>query len=125
MSPRHIAADAGGGISTVGLHRPPPWDLLAKAIIQRRTVRADYHGHRRLLSPHLLGWKDGRARVLSYQTAGSTSRGPLNADHDQRWRWMFVDEIGNAAMTDDLWQSAPNYRPGGTGVETIAVAVNG
>ncbi|MGH9177053.1 MAG: hypothetical protein ACRD0N_00665 [Acidimicrobiales bacterium] len=112
-------------MSTAGLHRPPAWDLLAEAITQRRCVEADYHGHARLLCPHLLGWKHGRARVLSYQAAGSTSRGSLSADRRQRWRWMFVDEIDGATMTDDPWQSADNYRPGGTGVETIAVAVNG
>lgn len=124
MSPQGVAT-AEAGTSTVGLHRPPVWDLLARALTERRTVRADYHGHTRLLCPHVLGWKHGRARALSYQSAGSTSRGPLDADHDRRWRWMFVDEIENGVMTDEPWQSAPNYRPGGNGVETIAVAVNG
>ncbi|MGH9267978.1 MAG: WYL domain-containing protein [Acidimicrobiales bacterium] len=112
-----------GAMSAVGPHRPPAWDLLAQAVIDRRTVRAAYHGHERLLCPHQLGWKNGRARVLSYQAAGSTSGGPLNADHHQRWRWMFVDEIEDAAITDDRWQSAPNYRPGGTGIDVIEVAV--
>lgn len=125
MGPQRVVATAGACVGTVGLNGPSTWDLLASAIAQRRTVRADYHGHTRLLCPHLLGWKNGRARVLSYQLAGSTSRGPLTSDHNQRWRWMFVDEIESAAMTDDPWQSAPNYRPGGTGVETVAVTISG
>ena len=112
-------------MSVLSPHRPPAWDLLARAIIERRTVRAHYHGHDRLLCPHLLGWKAGRARVLSYQTSGSTSGGMLSPDTHQRWRWMVVDELEDAVITDDDWHSAANYRPGGTGVEVIEVAVEG
>lgn len=36
---------------------------------------------------------------------------------------MFVDELEGAAITDDAWQTASNYRPGGTGVDVIEVAV--
>lgn len=104
--------------------RPPAWDLLARAVMEKRTVRANYHGHDRLLCPHLLGWKNGRARVLSYQTAGSTSAGTLPTDQHQRWRWMFVDELQDAAITQHRWRTAANYRPQGTGVEIIEVAVD-
>lgn len=117
----HHAGPGGGAVA--GGQRPPAWDLLARAIIDRRSVRADYHGHARLLCPHLLGWKNGRARVLSYQASGSTSSRALGSDRHQRWRWMFVDEIEGAVITNDTWQSASNYRAGGTGVEVIELAV--
>lgn len=104
-------------------HRPPAWDLLERAVTDKRTVRAGYHGHDRLLCPHLLGWKNGRARILAYQAAGSTSSGTLSDDHQQRWRWMLVEDIEDAAITDDPWHTAPNYRPGGTGIDIIEVAV--
>ena len=110
-------------LSSAGPIRPPGWDLLARAILQRRTITADYHGHTRLLCPHLFGWKNGRARVLSYQASGSTSQGALNPDPNQRWRWMLVEDIQHAAITDHPWQSAPNYRPGGTVIDTIEIAV--
>lgn len=111
------------GLSTVVLHRPPAWDLLARAIVERRTVQADYHGHTRLLCPHLLGWKNRRARVFSYQAWGSTSAGPLSADRHQRWRWMSVDEIEHAVITNDAWQTAATYRPGGPAIDVIEFAV--
>jgi len=98
--------------------RPPAWDLLAQAITTRCSVRASYHGHDRTLCPHLLGWKNGRALTLCYQSAGSTSRGSLGRDH-QRWRWMFVDEIHDAVMTDTRWQTAPNYNPDTAPIDII------
>ncbi len=89
--------------------RPPAWTVLAEAITSRRAVRARYHGKERLLCPHALGWKNGRATVLSYQAGGATSEGPLPSNPAQRWRSMFVDEIDDAEITDEAWMTADNY----------------
>lgn len=53
------------------------WAVLRIVINERRPVRARYHDHERVLRPHALGWKNGRTKVLSYQSAGSTSDGAL------------------------------------------------
>lgn len=103
------------------LHRPPAWGLLVQAITNQRAMRASYHGHDRVLCPHLLGWKNGRALVLCYQTDGSTSRGPISGDH-QRWRWLFVDQIHDPVLTDSPWQTAPNYRPDTAPIDIIELA---
>ena len=47
--------------------RPPAWELLQHAIAEHKTVKAIYHGHERLLCPHLLGWHHERAELLAYQ----------------------------------------------------------
>jgi hypothetical protein len=47
--------------------RPPMWDLLRQAIEERKTIKARYHGRDRLLCPHLLGWRNGRAKLVSYK----------------------------------------------------------
>lgn len=82
---------------------------MARALAQRRPVRARYHGHERVVCPHVLGFAAGRAMVLVYQAAGTTSAGVLPAEASRRWRTMFVDEIEGAVVVDCAWQSAPNY----------------
>lgn len=103
--------------------RPPAWPLLEQALIQRRTVRARYHGTERLLCPHALGWKLERAKVLVYQAGGATTARPSPTDPNQRWRSMFVDEIEDPTITDEQWQTASNYTLRSNGIDTLALAV--
>jgi hypothetical protein len=100
--------------------RPPAWSVLAHALIEGRTVRARYHGHDRLLCPHALGWKNGRAKVLAYQAAGSTSNGSLPPANRDRWRTLFVDEIHDATIVADApWQTADNYTASSNGIDRL------
>jgi hypothetical protein len=101
-----------------------PWTVLANALTQRRAVRARYHGHDRLLCPHILGWKNGRPKLLAYQTDGTTSTGSLLLRPHQRWRSLFVDEIDQIAIASEhLWQTAANYTGNSNCVDQIALAV--
>ena len=103
--------------------RVPEWDLLARALRERRPVRARYRGANRVLCPHVLGWKDGRPKVLAYQVAGSTSQGGLPEDPRQCWRSMFVDEITMVVLADVHWKTAGNYSPNSNGIDRIELAV--
>jgi hypothetical protein len=103
--------------------RPPAWEVLEAALTQRRAVRARYNGHERVLCPHALGWKHGRAKVLAYQSAGSTSIGTLPSDTRQRWRSMFVDEIEHATITDDNWHTADNYTTNTNSIDEVVLAI--
>lgn len=92
---------------------PAAWAVLETALRQRRPVRVSYHGHERLICPHALGWKNGKAMLLGYQTGGHTHTGTLPAAPNNRWRNFFVDDIENVA-TDEAtspWQTADNYNP--------------
>lgn len=88
---------------------PPAWDLLAAALLEQQTVQIRYHGLERTVCPHVLGWRNRRAKVLAYQTAGATSHGPLPDNPMQRWRSFFVDEIEVVATSDLPWETANNY----------------
>ena len=105
-------------------NRPPAWAVLAEALVQRRVVSAYYHGQARLLCPHVLGWKNGRAKVLAYQAGGTTSHGGLPADARQRWRSLFIDEIDHIAVTDGEWQTAENYTPASNCIDELEIDVN-
>jgi hypothetical protein len=100
------------------------WTVLADSLTKRRAVRVRYHGHDRVLCPHLLGWKHGRAKVLAYQSDGTTSAGPLPARPQQRWRSLFVDEIEQITPAPDHpWQTADNYTADSNCVDQIALTV--
>jgi len=86
------------------------WAELAAALGERRQVRVSYHDHERVLCPHALGWNNGRAMLLGYQTAGWTSTGWLDPDPRKRWRCLFVDEVEKVvAEPGKAWESADNY----------------
>ena len=97
--------------------RPPAWDVLERALTERRAVKARYHGHERIVCPHELGWKNDRAKALVYQSNGTTSAGGLPIDRRHRWRTMFVDEIEHATLVDDEWETADNYTPYANGID--------
>ncbi len=97
--------------------RPPAWAVLEQALLNRRPVRADYHGRTRDLSPHALGWKNGRAKVLAHQA------GDHRADPTQQWRSFFVDELDDTVITDQPWHTAPNYTPTTNGIDELHLTV--
>lgn len=90
---------------------PPAWAILERALRQRRPVEIAYHGRRRTVSPHALGWKNGRAMLLAFASAGQTTAEADRTDPRRRWRNFFVDEIVDAAFAAPVstWESAANY----------------
>jgi hypothetical protein len=103
------------------------WAVLEDALGQRRPVWLSYHGRRRLICPHALGWKNGRPMVLGYQTGGQTSTGALPSDPRQRWRLFFVDELDQVAAAPAVdWGTADNYNPARpfNSIDHVAVAIS-
>ncbi|MCA1682319.1 MAG: WYL domain-containing protein [Actinobacteria bacterium] len=89
---------------------PAAWDTLEQALRQRRAVQLTYHGRQRTVCPHALGWKNDKAMLLAYQTAGHTHTA-LPPEPRQRWRNLFVDDICDAILADPAttWETADNY----------------
>lgn len=106
---------------------PPAWATLEGALRQRRPVVFTYHDRRRWLSPHALGWKDGRAMLLAYQSAAQTTTTAHAEDPRRRWRNFFVEEIHDAAIAGPAvaWESADNYDPSHpfNAIDHLSVAV--
>jgi len=89
------------------------WAALSAALNDRQPIWVTYHGQRRLLCPHALGWHNRAPLVLAYQTGGHTSTGTLDPDPQRRWRCLRVDHIDATATADpdSPWGSATNYNP--------------
>ena len=68
--------------------------LLHDAIDNHRVVRFIYKRHIRIAEPHVLGLKNGRLQILTWQTGGQSSRG-----HIPDWRRFFVSELSQVEMT--------------------------
>ena len=96
------------------------WNLLHAAITQRRTIRARYHDHLRILSPHAIGWKNGRPKTLVYQTA-LIDPPPT---HDPRgWRSLIRRRNPRRHHHPRPRQTAHNYTPHTTGIDTLAATI--
>ncbi|HEX6476802.1 MAG TPA: hypothetical protein VF005_05975 [Acidimicrobiales bacterium] len=93
------------------LAEPPAWKVIEAALAARAPVALCYHGRRRVVCPHALGWKNARPMLLGYQIAGETSTGALDPDPNKRWRLMFIDEIDRIEPAGDTvpWASGANY----------------
>lgn len=106
---------------------PTAWARLDAALRAHQPVWVGYHGRRRLICPHALGWKAGRPMVLGYQTGGQTSSGTLDPDPRKRWRCMYVDEIDQAMPAEpaSTWATADNYNPSHPfpAIDELAIAV--
>lgn len=98
-----------------------PWAVLSRAIVEERRVRLCYHGHQRVVCPHVLGWKNDRPTVLVYQLDGTTSTGALPQQPQKRWRSMLLDDIEDPVITDGCWQGADNYSRHSVNIDRIAV----
>lgn len=75
--------------------------LLHTAIDNKQVVRFQYKGLDRIVEPHVLGTKDGRLQVLTWQIGGESSRGTL-----PDWRRFFVDEISGGDLTGATFAGA-------------------
>ncbi len=109
--------------------QPPAWDTLEAALRQRRPVLLSYHGRRRIVCPHALGWKNNKAMLLAYQTAGHTGTQDQPADPRKQWRNLFVDEIADAVFADPAattWETADNYNASHpfNAIDQLAIAIN-
>ena len=100
-----------------------PYDVIHDAIVNTKVIRAIYRAHERVMCPHLLGTKNGRAQALFYQFAGRSSSGLKPDGSSNNWRCMFLDELSNVRSEDGTWHTAPNQSRPSTCVETVDVAV--
>lgn len=86
--------------------------ILESAIRKLSPVRCVYSGHVREMCPHVLGHKNGKLNVLSYQYGGSSSSGLVISQSYDNWRCMDIDKIEGLELIDGEWQSfSPHSQP--------------
>jgi len=68
------------------------------AISRREPIVARYKGHRLILCPHVLGWRQGDRHVLALL---------VNTTPPFQWAWIPLGEIKHAAVGDGPWFTTP------------------
>lgn len=98
--------------------------LVRQAIIDRRSIEASYQGHRRVMSPHVLGRKNGREQALFYQFDGTSKSGLKPAGSPDNWRCIPVGLLTELKVLDSgVWATGPNHSKPQTCVSDIDVEV--
>ena len=98
------------------------YDLIKKAILEKKIVTAEYNGYYREMCPHLLGRKNNTPQALFYQFGGDSSSG-LSSDERKNWRCIPVDNLENIELKTGQWHTASNHSRPSTCVDIIDVEV--
>lgn len=109
---------------------PGIYDLLKKAIIEKKQIVAYYHDLPREMCPHVLGRdsETGREKCLFYQFAGESNHGlfPLTDPRARKnWRCLFLDEISEASLRDGDWYSISWHTKKQNCIDIVEVQVPG
>lgn len=123
----------GGACELRGLAAPAPetevvmadtYVQLKEAILNKDSIAADYDGHRREMSPHVIGTKRGRAQALCYQYGGTSSSGAIGPiGSPSNWRCIVIEKLQNVSTIKGVWHTAPNHTRPQTCVDVIEAEV--
>lgn len=95
--------------------------VFKKAIEEKLQVICIHNRCRRELCPHVLGIKDGKEQVLSYQFAGETT---TCLPPEGEWRCMAIGDIENAETREGEWHTNDDHSQDQTCVDEIDVEVD-
>jgi hypothetical protein len=97
-----------------------PYSIVRQAIIQKLDIAATYAGRRRLMSPHVIGTKNGRRQALFYQFGGSSGSGlPPGGD----WRCMAIVGLSGVSSFKGVWHTGRSHTRPQTCVDVVDVVV--
>lgn len=100
------------------------YDIIRKAIQEKKCITCNYNGYIRRMSPHVIGIsKKGVEQTLCYQYAGDSSKG-LSTDPSKNWRCIEVVKISNLIINDDDFESASNHSRPQSCVDDVDVEVS-
>lgn len=100
----------------------PTYQLLRNAIITKQNVSADYKGYHRIMTPHTLGYKDGKEKCLLYQFDGQSSSASVFPEKSPaNWRCVFIDELSNVATTGGALHTCQTHTKKQTCVDDVDV----
>ena len=114
---------AAGYLGGAGDHQPQAatrdsYSIVRQAIVHKLDIAAIYAGRRRLMSPHVIGTKNGRRQALFFQFGGSSSSGlPPGGD----WRCMAVDGLRHVSSFRGAWHTGKRHTRAQTCVDVVDV----
>src|SRR5271169_2519496 len=77
------------------------YEVIKDAITNKKNIKADYHNYPRIMTPHVLGHKNGKEQCLLYQFDGQSSSATIFPDNDPKnWRCVFINELKNVSAVE-------------------------
>lgn len=96
----------------------PTYDQIRAAMLVQKPIAFTYQGHYREACPHVIGMKNGREQVLTFQYGGTSSSG---LPPTGQWRCIPIGGVGNVRVLNDRWRSDPNHNQTQTCVDQVDV----
>lgn len=100
----------------------PNYNIIKEAMLNSKSVTFTYNNKIRLMSPHVLGEKNGKYQALFFQYGGKSNSG-ISKDKNENWKCIFISEITNLYINNDDFHSANNYSTFQSCVDNVEVAV--
>ncbi len=99
------------------------YSIIRDAIRNKDSISAEYDGHHREMSPHVIGTKRGRPQTLCYQYGGSSKSGLGPIGSSDNWRCVVIGKLQNVQTIKGVWHSAPSHGRPQTCVDVIEAEV--
>jgi hypothetical protein len=97
----------------------PAYQKIREAMLAGKNVAVTYAGHRREVSPHVIGLnKNGREQALTFQYGGGSNSGLPPAGE---WRCMMLGNAHNVEIIDGEWRTDDSHNQDQTCVYEIDV----
>jgi hypothetical protein len=96
------------------------YQLFARAMAARRPVACLYQDHPRALCPIILGHSEGVEKALTWQFAGSGSRGLVRG----HWKCLTLSEVRSAEIVEGPWRSGERHGRAQSCVRQVDLDVN-
>jgi len=99
------------------------YSKLKEAIKNKQSISCTYKNKTRHMSPHTLGTKNGKEKVLLIQYAGESSQG-LGPNPEDNWRCLFVSQLSDVLINSDNFITATNHSQGQTCIDEVDVEID-
>lgn len=97
------------------------YQQLRAAIASKKPVRVRFKGTDRDVCPHVIGFKNGSEKLLTYQFAGYSSSGlPPGGE----WRCMGIGDISNVTVIEGKWHTGTGHSRPQTCVDEVDLEVD-
>jgi len=98
------------------------YQIIREAIRKRQNISATYKDYFRVMTPHVLGHKDGQEKCLLYQFDGQSSSATTFPENSpQNWRCVFVDELRNVVVVCGILHTCDQHTKRQTCVDDVDV----
>ncbi len=97
------------------------YQLIEKAMVERKQVLCFYEGLARELCPSILGHTKGQERTFAYQFAGDASEGlPPGGD----WKCLRLHKMREVKLRSGPWHTGSSHKSRQTCIENVDLDVN-